>query len=78
MAETSKDQREQSSYLSYLLRLWRVRGDGEGEAGWRALLKSPLTGEQYGFASLEELCEFLQRQTRVMPEDNENRSDVEA
>ena len=78
MAETPKNQREEPDYLAYLLRLWRVRGDGEEGAGWRALLKSPLTGEQHGFASLEELCEFLRRQTRVGPEDDESRSDAEA
>jgi hypothetical protein len=78
MTETPKNQREPIKYLAYLLRLWRVRGDGEEGTGWRALLKSPLTGEQHGFASLEELCEFLRRQTRVMPEDDESRSDIDA
>jgi hypothetical protein len=78
MTNIPKDERAQPDYLAYLLRLWRVRGDGEGGAGWRALVKSPLTGEQHGFASLEELCEFLRRQTRAGPEDDESSSDAEA
>jgi hypothetical protein len=54
-------------YLSYLLRLWRVGGDGgthrEEEAVWRASLESPLTGERIGFASLDALFAFLRQQT---------------
>jgi hypothetical protein len=56
---------EQRDYLSYLLRLWR---ESEGERPvWRASLKSTHTGEKTGFGSLEELCEFLQRQTNTLP-----------
>jgi hypothetical protein len=53
--------RERRDYLSYLLRLWRE--GGEGRAVWRASLKSSRTGEKVGFGSLEELFEFLQRET---------------
>jgi hypothetical protein len=50
-----------TDYLAYLLRLWRMRG--EGSAGWRASLASPGDGEQHGFASLDELFLFLRRRT---------------
>ena len=57
---------ERTDYLSYLLRLWR---ETEGEEArpeaasiWRASLETP-GGESYGFASLNDLCDFLRRQT---------------
>lgn len=52
---------QQPNYLAYLLRLWRMRGTEE--AGWRASLASPDTGERHGFASLDDLFSFLRRQT---------------
>jgi hypothetical protein len=48
-------------YLSFLLRLWRVR-QNEGN-GWRASLEDPHTGEVRSFASLELLWDFLCEQT---------------
>lgn len=63
---------EQRSYLSYLLRLWRVSCEDETAScasadllhgtrnpAWRASLESPLTGERLGFGSLEDLYGFL-------------------
>jgi hypothetical protein len=55
--------RSQKDYVSYMLRMWCDRGD-EGpspsnEALWRASLQSPRTGELVGFASLDDLFEFL-------------------
>jgi len=55
-------------YLSYLLCLWRVSDDGEPhnmgrKAIWRASLESTCTGERRGFASLDELFDFLREQT---------------
>jgi len=50
----------QKRYLSYLLRLWRVKQNNEN--GWRASLESPHTEEVRGFASLELLVEFLREQ----------------
>lgn len=44
-------------YRSYLLRLWRVRDDGQN---WRALMENVETGERHGFASIELLVAFLQ------------------
>ena len=54
---------ERLEYLSYLLRLWPE--GGEEEAVWRASLESPHTGERVGFASLEELFDYLRQQTGV-------------
>jgi len=48
---------EQRRYISYLLRLWQIRS--EGELVWRASLESPHTGERRGFASLADLFTFL-------------------
>ena len=56
----NKQQREQR-YLSYLLRLWQT-GDGE-EQVWRASLQAPGSGERHGFATLQDLVDFLQTQT---------------
>jgi hypothetical protein len=69
---------EKVDYLSYLLRLWRVR-DGstepccrEGEprhtdegTAWRASLQSPYTRERKSFASLDTLFVYLRQQTGV-------------
>jgi hypothetical protein len=54
--------KEQSDYVSYLLRLWR-EGDGEREVVWRASLESTRTGERRYFASLDELFDYLREQT---------------
>jgi hypothetical protein len=57
---------QRPDYLSYLLRLWRVRerGPPDGEPGlWRASLQIPESGERIGFRSLEELFAFLRRES---------------
>jgi hypothetical protein len=55
--------REQPDYLSYLLRLWRVRSSGGPEKViWRASLEHPHTRQRQGFASLENLFDFLRQQ----------------
>lgn len=53
---------ERRTYVSYLLRLWRVRETDQFT--WRASLDDPSTGERLGFTSLSELFEFLQEQTK--------------
>ena len=58
---------KQPRYLSYLLRLWQTN-DG-GKQIWRASLESPGAGERQGFASLEDLFDFLQ--TRTEPQDEQ-------
>ena len=60
--------KERPDYLAYLLRLWRASGE-EG-AVWRASLQSPRTGERIGFASLDELFDFLREQTGVASNEN--------
>jgi hypothetical protein len=52
------DTGDQRAYLSYLLRLWCV-GDA-AKPLWRASLKSAHSGKQVGFASLQDLFDFLQ------------------
>jgi hypothetical protein len=52
--------RETREYVAYLLRLWRERSDELTR--WRASLQDPHSGERVGFASLEELFDFLHRQ----------------
>jgi hypothetical protein len=57
-------------YISFLLRLWQVSDEGNSEpnaikAVWRASLENPHTGERKGFASLEELFDFLRTQTEA-------------
>lgn len=49
-------------YLSYLLRMWQT-SDGEKDV-WQASVQSPGSEERHGFASLEELVDFLQAQAQ--------------
>jgi hypothetical protein len=49
-------------YISYLLRLWQVKS--EGELVWRASLDSPQTGQRRGFAGLAEMFAFLEQEVR--------------
>jgi hypothetical protein len=63
MADDHKGSGEQAEYLSYLLRLWCV--DGGGQPVWRASLKSASSGEQVGFASVEELFDYLRAETEA-------------
>jgi hypothetical protein len=53
----------QGHYQAYLLRLWRV--GGEGEAAWRASLEDAHTGERQGFADLDALFDHVRSQTRA-------------
>jgi hypothetical protein len=54
---------EQPDYLSYLLRLWREKG--KEQTPWRASLERPRTARRQVFPSLDDLFEYLQRQTGV-------------
>ncbi len=47
-------------YLSFLLRLWQTN-DGEKQV-WRASLECPGSGQRHGFASFQELIDFLEAQ----------------
>jgi len=46
-------------YLAYMLRLWQASSK---EPDWRASLESPHTGERQGFASLDDLFDFVRGQ----------------
>ena len=50
----------QSNYHSYLLRLWRVQGNGEH---WRASLEDVQTGELCGFENVKALMMYLEELT---------------
>jgi hypothetical protein len=66
---TIRNQNSKNSphYISYLLRLWRVKDDDEPhppeKAVWRASLEDPNTRERKAFASLDDLVEYLQERT---------------
>jgi len=47
----------QSTYQSYLLRLWQVRQNGK--TVWRASLESTRTGARENFADLKQAFDFL-------------------
>jgi hypothetical protein len=70
---------EHPDYLSFLMRLWRVPGDGHSwcsrEASWRASLESAQTGATQSFADLEDLFAFLRQQTSHTPEVEEAEDD---
>jgi hypothetical protein len=51
---------ERSDYHSYLLRLWRVRDDGQQ---WRASLEDVQTGELCGFINVKALVKYLEALT---------------
>lgn len=48
---------ERDGYQAYLLRLWRVRYQGQWQ--WRASVDSPNTGERRSFADLAAFVAFL-------------------
>lgn len=52
-----------TGYSSYLLRLWKEEGQG---GACRASLEDVGTGEQRGFASLDDLHIFLYQQMEVI------------
>ena len=52
---------EPDAYQAYLLRLWRT-GSKE-KAVWRASLECSDTRQRKGFASLDDLFEFLREQS---------------
>ncbi len=68
--------KKQTTYLSYLVRLWRVHDDEDchpviEQAVWRASVENPHTRERKHFASLEELFDLLRQQTNVPSEAKE-------
>lgn len=59
--------KEDTSYLSFLLRLWLP--DDDGGPTKRVSIEFPLTGERKGFANLEDLCSYLQQVTDIETEE---------
>lgn len=64
----------QTQYYSYLLRIWQ--SDDHEPIVWRASLESAFTGQQYNFATVAELFEFLD-QLVVISTNSENRPHLE-
>ncbi len=69
--------KKQTTYLSYLVRLWRVSDDEDcqpviEQAAWRASVENPHTRERKRFASLEALFDFLREQMGILPDTDEN------
>jgi hypothetical protein len=58
---------EPRPYLSYLLRLWPT--EAGRERIWRASLESPHSRQRTGFASLEDLFDFLRQHINDGPLD---------
>jgi hypothetical protein len=52
-------------YCSFLLRMWQT-SDGEGLT-WCASLEQPGTRERRGFATLDQLFDFLRDQAALQP-----------
>jgi hypothetical protein len=52
-------------YYSFLLRMWQT-SDGEGLT-WCASLEQPGTRERRGFATLDQLFDFLKDQAALQP-----------
>ena len=57
------------TYHAYLIRLWAAHE--QDQVVWRASLENPRTRELLGFTSLERLFAFLQDQTALFTEDQE-------
>ncbi len=61
--ERSTGPPDEADYLAYLLRIWRAGPrSGQmraGDAMWRASLEVPQSSRRLGFASLEDLFQFL-------------------
>ena len=53
-------------YLCFLLRVWRT---GDQDATVRALLEDPSSREIVGFASLQDLCAYLEKMSRDLEQD---------
>jgi hypothetical protein len=76
MPDAPGRQDRRSTYLSYLVRLWRAEGRvGPAEPGaaapsavWRVSVESAQTGETAMFADLDDLFAFLKDQTGTGPD----------
>ena len=65
---------ERPRYISYLLRMWQVKGKPGWQ--WRASLESPGSGRLLAFPSLDHLISFLRAQSSQQgPGDEEEELD---
>lgn len=55
---------QQRLYTSCLLRLWQART--KGKPTWRAWVEDTSTGERQGFATLDELFEYLKAKVNFL------------
>jgi hypothetical protein len=53
------------SYLCFLLRIWQV---SDQDSGVRALLEDPGSRDLIGFASVQDLCAYLEKISRDLEE----------
>lgn len=60
---------QRQRYISYLLRLWQTQDDERRV--WRFSLESPDGGERHGFATLQDLVDFIQARIQSRQEKNE-------
>lgn len=60
--------RNTADYQAFLLRVWRE----DSLSGWRALLEDPHTGQSIGFASMNQLYDFLEKKTSDNVPDNQS------
>ena len=74
MIDTPESAALEPDYLSYLVRLWRMKGSA---AAWRGSIENPYTGERLGFGSMDELFAFLREQTDMLPGKEEAKSPAE-
>ena len=80
----SEKMEQQTRYLSFLLRLWRMpHGEttrlhgsdscnGLDSPGWLASIEEPYTGERIGFGCLDDLFDFLRAQAGLASEASED------
>ncbi len=59
-------------YLAYMLRVWSIKDDQK--VLWRASLQNAQTSERRGFASLEDLFEYLRSQAAAMTDQDRPKS----
>jgi len=70
MAQERKERPVPQGYFAYLLRLWREQGSEVTR--WRASLQDPHSGKRLGFAHMEDLFDFLRRETEKVADGREN------
>jgi hypothetical protein len=70
MTQERKDRPEPQGYVAYLLRLWVEKGSEV--IRWRASLQDPHSDKRLGFAHVEDLFDFLRRETEKEDDGSEN------